>query len=768
VVVYGQVLNPHYAVKDWLIWRLLPIWAYALFFNAACVSGGAAALRLLFGRRKLPALEWLLQSMAVGMVFFVLGLYVAGAFCLMRPWVAILLPLLLLATGWRAVPELIGGLREWRASIPQRSLLGRVASALASGWGAVALALMYLGALSISAINFDATWYHIPIAQDYARIGCIVPFPGENHRAYPHLTSMLHAWALLVPGLRPIDLHWMLSLHLEYSIVVWRIVGVAAAMRWMLGDQDRPGLWAVFFLFPSVFVYDQNIGGSADHVLGFFAAPILLAAARALSAFDWRCSALLGVVLAGHLLTKYQAVYLIVSVAAISIGRWLYLMARVLIARRRGVAQSGNLDVRALLLGPAILLTVTVAVSSPHFIKNTVFYGNPVYPLAQGIFTSSHPHRGPGVYEQGGGPAPFAPQGHGVERVLWIGQKLVDYSFETANRDFTKHRPYMGALFSLLVPCLLFVTRPGRIAFCVLMGVIAFFVWGNVAANDRYLLAFLDLFIAVGGALVVRVWEMGWIARAGLLPLLGLQLIWAAAVMFYYGNSRVRAGIDLITAGYDGRAAARFGGKGKQAQITQATPPDARILSRNYKGLLGLDRMVLSDIRAAQEYVTYSHLRNARELWKDLKSKGITHLLYPDGQRLPWRWNNTVLFGELFQHAENVQRFSELVLGEMPHEPPPAPQPYLVLACGLKGYPNGLYRVEQLDVDNSFPYRVNPPPIPAFALDGSDPVALLAKANALAIRDTCLPQLPSQELNASFRRVEKWKGYQLYLRPPPQ
>ena len=37
---FGSVIHGHYAIGDWLAWRYLLCWAYALFFLAACTSTG--------------------------------------------------------------------------------------------------------------------------------------------------------------------------------------------------------------------------------------------------------------------------------------------------------------------------------------------------------------------------------------------------------------------------------------------------------------------------------------------------------------------------------------------------------------------------------------------------------------------------------------------------------------------------------------------------------------------------------------------------------
>jgi hypothetical protein len=762
VVFSLQQLDEHYAVREWLVWQLLPVWGYTLLFNAACVAGGAAALSVLLGKRRLPPLEWLLYSMMSGLVLFVVALNVAGYLCAFDHWLALLLPLTFLAATFRAMPSIRAGLAGFRDDSP-RSLAGRIVSFLAAGFGAACLVFMYVEALDVSNVNFDATWYHFPIAQDYARIGCIVPFPGEHHRAFPHLTSMVHTWALLVPGLEPRALSTMLSLHLEYSIVVWRIVGVAAAASYLLDGRRVRGLWAVFFLFPSIFVYDQNIGGSADHFLGFFAAPILLSAARFLRAFQWRWGVLLGTAMAGHVLTKYQAVYLLVALTVVCLVRFGYLLVRHALRRNAPRAQKQR-RLKRLLIGPALAITAALAVSSPHWAKNIAFYNNPVYPYGRSVFTHSDPAPKPGYYRETPRKSDFPPKYSGLRRQLWALENLYTYSFTTRNRGFTDRRPYMGALFSLLLPCVLFVRRPRRIWLSVAIGAVAMMVWINTAPNDRYLLSFYDIFIAAAAALTVRVWELGWLARAALVPLVGLQLFWGGDAMIFYGSKRLRQATSLIEQGYAGKKIdSRLTANHAQLRITAATPPNAVILARNYKTLLGLDRMVLSDIRDMQFYISYSGVRDEHELWRLLHERGVTHLLYPEGRRPPVRLNNTVLFAELFEHhARNVKSIGGVNLGEMPPQAPPPSAPYLVLVKGLRSYPDGVYRVEQLDVDDRNPKGFSPPPKPERRFADREDVLEGVRAVALGPGGRLGSEAQSR-LNSEFTQVERFKNYTLYL-----
>jgi hypothetical protein len=766
VCLYGahvlrQALDPYYPIKEWLVWRLAPVWGYALLFNSSCVAFGSFLLRRLLGTRELPALERLLHSMLLGLVAFVLGLYAAGFVGLFKPWLAVFIPLAFLVAGQADGRALLAELFSWRAALPQPQRLERILGSGAIFLGCAALFFLYLEALHVSAINFDATWYHFPIAQDYARVGRIIPFPGENHRAFPHLTSLLHTWALLVPGLRQQTQHWMLSLHLEYCIVLWRIVGAASLARWLLGGRDVRGLWAGFFLFPSLFVYDQAIGGSADHFLGFFAAPALLAAAHAFRRFDVRWSILLGVAIGGHMLVKYQAVYLCLALFAAAALRFAWLAGLRFLSQRQLLVVDDAPSYRGLLKGAAAVALSAALVSAPHFAKNAVFYRNPFYPLATKVF-ESYPPKVPGYYQEKSTKAPFAPQYSGIRRQAWALGKVFTFPLTTANRNLTKHRPYMGALFSLLLPCAVFVAGRRRLFFAAGVTALCIMAWANTAANDRYMLAFLDLGIGTTLALVVKVWDLGWAARVGLAPLVLLQLFWGGDSMLFYGKKQLEAGIDLIEDGYNGNYERRLAAKSMQQQITSSTPKDAVILSRNWKGLLGLDRLVLSDIRSAQDYISYARLRDPREFYDLLKARGVTHLMYPRGERRPGRWNNTILFAEVARRG-STRRVGKISLVTMPSQPPPHSAPYLVLVSSQREYPDGIYKLEQLDVDYRDPRMFTPAPKPFKAASGSAEDDI----DDLQAVITCRGKLPrgwSKAQLSAFDSIENFDGCEYYLR----
>jgi hypothetical protein len=234
--------------------------------------------------------------------------------------------------------------------------------------------------------------------------------------------------------------------------------------------------------------------------------------------------------------------------------------------------------------------------------------------------------------------------------------------------------------------------------------------------------------------------------------------------MLFYGRKELEKGLDLIGAGYKRSFAGRFEAKGAQRQITAATPADAIIFARNYKGLLGLDRTILGDSPDLQDYIRYSHLKDPRELYEVIRARGVTHLLYPHGQRLPERLNNVFLFNELFmRHAVKVRRFGSLRLAELPAEPPAPSAPYLVLTSGIREYPDGIYAVEQLDIDKRVPDRFSPPPKALERLSKTELAEQLEKVSGLAVGRGRLPKASAQDL-AEFEMVERFKGVEIYLR----
>jgi hypothetical protein len=198
---YLVQLGVRYPVGHWLVWRLLPIWLWTMGLNLALVLSGGALFRKLVPKASLGFAERALHSLMFGMALFAFAMFGCGALGWLGPWFASVLVALGLVLG---APEGLRLWREFRAEVTAPVLGGAVARMFrvaVVGFTVWMLGFVYLEALTPNSFNFDAVWYHIPTAQDYARLGKIVPFYGDNHRAYPHLASLLHTFALLVPVL---------------------------------------------------------------------------------------------------------------------------------------------------------------------------------------------------------------------------------------------------------------------------------------------------------------------------------------------------------------------------------------------------------------------------------------------------------------------------------------------------------------------------------------------------------------------------------------
>ena len=452
VTTYVVVVKDLYPPRQWLFWRLLLLWGWSAYFQIACLSLGHLILTRVLTMASLPTLEKLVASMALGVVAFTIAMYAGGAVGFYRAWFAIALPIAMFVPGAPALWRLIESSRERMSSTPP-ARLGPWATAAIVG-GVLCLAVVYLQCMTPSALNYDSRWYHLPIAEDYAREGRIVPFLADYNKAYPQLTSLIFTWDWLLPGLN-FGLRCALALHSEFFLFVWTLAGIGAVVAWLVDRARVPGSWAAFFLFPIIFVNDSNIGGSADHVVAFFTPPLFLAAVRAIEDLSPRRCALVGAVAAGAVLTKYQALYMLVPVAAIIGGAWLAVVRR---HRRDGTGAAqpdAGVDGSRLWLGPATLLAVGAALTLPHFLKNWIYYRNPFFPFAVGTFKGTTPSQPdsalliPGLFHNDS----CIPRGTAAEMLRTTWDNIHTFFFR---------QPYaFGLIFPLILPLVPFV-RGGR------------------------------------------------------------------------------------------------------------------------------------------------------------------------------------------------------------------------------------------------------------------------------------------------------------------
>ena len=361
-------LHRHTPIQTWLAWTLLTIWGWQLVLAASLVIAGHAIVVRGLGIRPRSLAEMLTLAVPAGTMAFALGLFVAGFLGGFRPWFALLWPPALALAGMWSERYRLSSLRGWWRPQRSRSTGVDVFRLLATGLGLLGVALAYFQNFSPYCTTYDAAWTHLPIAQDYARAGRIVPFLADWPKNLPHLGSVLNTWSFLVPGLGAPAAKWMMALHTEFVFFLWTLVAIAATMQRLGGY--RPGGWAAMFLFPAFFLYDHCLGGGADHFLAFWSAPILLVLLETVATRALRWWLMLAIVLSGAILTKLQALILIAPAIAILLVTLLCEIVR----RLRSPRSPGWRDIW---LGPVVAVTAALVLTAPQFGANLYHHHNP-------------------------------------------------------------------------------------------------------------------------------------------------------------------------------------------------------------------------------------------------------------------------------------------------------------------------------------------------------------------------------------------------------
>jgi len=614
-------------------------------------------------------------------------------------------------------------------------------------------------------ILVDASMVHMKIAEDYARIGRLIPFPANYHTCVPYLASLLYTWAFMVPGLHQAQ-HWMLALHVEFGLFVLTLVGVSAAIQQMVGDYRLRAGWVAIFLFPGFFAADSNLEGCADHVVAFFSVAIVISALHVCKTFSKGNSALLGISLAGAILTKYQAVYIIASVALVVAWVWATKWYREI---RQGFPGPSAAHRRALLWAPIVVIATTATLASPHFIKNVVFHHNPVFPFMQDTFRNSSPQfRGAPLYVahlyQAEG---WVPQGTLLDKVRHASKLFFEFSFSP--HYFFSNSPYFGSLFTLLLPAILVVKNKTNTVRVALIGSGSLFLWCMTFNVDRNLQTFMPVLACVVGALIVKSWQLGWVARAGLIPVIAYQVVWAADLpLFDSRGDRIKASMDLIASGIDKRAKKRFDEyRRSYVELGEAVPVTSRLLMHLGYDALGVNREVWLDRPGFQGLISYQGIKNPRELFDYYRSMGITHVVLDSREDHAATEQDEMLIRILLRrHAVSKGGFGPYNLYALPQSAPPTEHPYQVLALGVTGYAPGLYPIEHLGTSEYLggDVKTYPPPSKAVTLEGA--ASLVANSDLILTRQSYPMDAQLRgAIEAQFEVVDHWKDeLQLYSR----
>jgi hypothetical protein len=753
VAILLHATNGHERLDRWLFWPYAGLWALTLGWAFACLSIGHALLSTV-PRLLLPPRERLVFDFAVGILAFAVGLFVAGLFGLLRGPFAYLFPLLLTIVG---APGLFGylrrGFRDWRAARQCECLRPSPLRTPALVLGTLGLALIYLSIMIPENAAFDSLTYHLAMPEEWAAAGRIKSFPeGWLAGALPHLASWLYTWPFTI-GPLGLFMRIELAAHMEFALFLMTLAATPLLVEALFPGRRAPLTWTLYFVFPGIFLYDSSLGSAADHVLAFWAVPLALATRRTFGSWQPGRVALLGLMMAGAALTKYQALCLLVPVSLI-------LLIDVLrqLIRRHGHAT------RFLLTGPAVLSAVALVATAPHWLANVIWYGNPVYPMLAKYFPS-HPWaagwKGP-TMDTG-----WTPEGPLAARLQETVKAVFTFSFVPHDwSPFHRDVPVFGFLFTLSLLLLPFV-RAGRRVWllngCVLLGV---FTWYWTYHQDRYLQALLPWMVAATAATLMLAWSANFGARIGIAALVALQLVWGGDLPFLpthamMGDAPVKRAMTLLSTTYRGEWDSRFRTHFGYEEISGYLPKEAVVLLHEEYLRLGVGRPVVGDSARWQGGIHYPVLRQPDRVFDRLKSYGVTHIVW---NRLQSINREIPVSGELvfyefvFHHGRERRDFGALGVVNMPSVRPEASPPGLVAYLGCQGERDMQW--SEIDAAVASDSRA---PHSQDADTAARMDELVSRAAFVVVNERCQDRLP-WPVQQSFVAAPRWGDLTLWVR----
>jgi hypothetical protein len=768
--LFAKVVSPHYPIEEWLFWHYATYWMCTGAFLAGAIGVGYLTLTRGF-RLRLPLHEATVIALALGLFEFELAMLLVGLLKRFGTVTFFVVPLLFLVVGFRSLRELGRGWRAvYRHDRPRLTLL----SAAAIGFGLIVFAMIYFAALTPENVQFDSRWKHMSLAEDWvAHGGLRRKDEGWLFAARPHITSLLYTWAFLLPGARLFD-KMLLCAHLELAIfAVTTLIGIPALVRRLVPRADPRAIWAARFLFPGVLLYDSSLSAGTDHIGALFAVPIALSLLRAFRELELRVTLLLALLLAAALQIKETiALMLLPFPVLIVLGRAAWFgVARL---RNRG----GPNQARNAWRSPLCALGLALVATSPLWLKNVLWFGDPLYPALNRWFS----------------PEPWSPdaayrfQWGYQDAQMWAPKRNLDglretfvalftYSFDPNDwKRFHRDVPVFGSLFTLLLACLFFCRGTKRLWWLVAWVHFAIFAWYSVHHQDRYLQGILPLMAGATAAMLLLVWRQhGVVARGALALLVGFQLVWGGDVYFLQTHAMARSplkkSIDLLSSGFERKYETRFAVQSSFQAIGKLLPAEARILLHETNINLGTGATTVLDNPGWQYAIEYGTKKSPAEVHALLQELGVTHVF----TRTEKSKGSDSLAGDIrfFDYVRRYGSRPTQVAGGVLIAVDEAPSGEFddsaaVLSCG-NDYQPGMYRVSDLKTPpfgprmKRLPAPQTPANIPADAPD------LIREAEFVVLDPGCfggsLPELrATHSLLVKRSGSRAMKGYEIWAR----
>jgi hypothetical protein len=634
--------------------------------------------------------------------------------------------------------------------------------------GTVALLVLYGPVLTPDNAAYDVRWYHIPLAEHYVAEHAIRRFPeGWFFGAYPHMTSVYYAWALLVPASRYFD-KVELCAHLEVVFFLVTLAGVPALVR-VLAPRMRAHLsWVVVFLFPEIFAYDSALHAGADHVAAFWTIPLLTFLLRGLRQRSPKLLGLFSLMAAGALNTKFTAVSAIVfPVIAVVVAS----LFRTCIGPKRQ-------DRLTAVHGLAVCAAVGLVATTPFWLKNLLWYGDPLYPKFATVLHARPASPDYRIPFENWFYAPGFRAARGWQGISDGLKAMATFSFVPNDwPELHGKIPLFGSLFTLLLVAVPFIGRRPRLWFAIVATHVGVFVWYQIHHFDRYLQTLLPWMAACTTVCILALWAMHWIVRIPLVALVAAQIVWGGHVPFRGHHSMIVFGtamqktLELLAAGERKDGEKRFDRFGSVNEVGRHLPADAKVLVHEQHGHWGLEHAAVNDWQGTQAGISYVRAGSIARVYDLLESMGVTHLMWASGvSHAGDTLGGDLLFFRFAKYAtSNQKRYGELTLARMPGSRPAddsTDASVAMLDCGSR-YAPGVYRLIHLvksdfDPDHSYPKPDEPLSDPT---DSTAAAALLNKVEYAVINSACHLRESELAIDAGLVYQANRGELTLYARP---
>lgn len=733
VVVLGGLyavadkVMPWNTVQGGLVSRLAAAWGLAAWFLFSAAVLGAFVVRRLtpVGRRDG---FWGL-SLATGILLYALVHGLLSWLQAVGPRSFVLVPIIFVAIGWRTFLEEVLGARQRLRDAGGFRL--SFVELLALAFGAICLFLIFLQTISPDNVNFDAAWYHLRAAERYALHGGQVRADdGDQLLVLPQTASWLYLWAFLWPA--GIEDQVRLALLLEFSAVVATLAVIPALARALVPSLPRAASrlsWVAFFFFPNVFIYDTGIMGGADHIVALWAVSVLVLWFQVRRESNWSGWVLLGIHLAG-LAAKYTSLFLVVPLALVTLIDWLWRLSR-----------EGRAAPKPRRWGPLAAVAVVLLLTTPYWLRNVIWYHNPVYPLASSVFPSTpwipDARAWMAAYAES---TEFSESGSFAHTTTASLKALFNYQTELYTWGFiTENQPIFGVGWFLATLAIAFVSPRRRMLLLVALTSLGILIWFNTHQHHmRYLTVLMAPMAAGVGAMAAALWNVRGLSS---------KLAVAAAVAFHlvaFGNipfrkthklagmvSPLDIAITYIT--QKGPRSARLGG---WEDLGKKLPPRAVPLVHTALSHLGLGRQSRTDHVTLVFGIGYAHWGSVKETLTQLRKIGVTHLVWTSSNELVDSFTGEAIFLALAQQTINRFNANGMTVGELPSEVSDLQGGIVFAGCPDSPLASGLYTFEALK--DPLPPRYHPwrkvDPSRPLAGDWAD---LYARASVVVMDRAC-------------------------------